>query len=225
MGVHSEGECFDASEDEETVLGSRAGAEGVLEEGDFFGPRGVFGDEGPADDVGMAIDVFGCGVEDDVDAEIEGALETGGEEGVVAEGGDGFFFGEFGDGGEVEEVHEGVGGSLGPEESGIGADGIGESVEVAHVDEIDGDAEVGDDFGEEAVGTAVEVIMDEDVVALGESGEDGCFGGHASSEGEAVCTGFESGEAIFECFSGGVSGTGVVEETGLADGFKGEGGG
>jgi hypothetical protein len=222
---HAEREGLDAAEDEEAVLGSGAASHGVLEESDLLGERGVFDDHGAADDVGVSVDVFGGGVDDDVDAEVERPLEVGGEKGVVANGEHAGLARDGSDGLEVDDVHEGVRGGFDPEGAGLGSDGGADGVEVAQVDEVHLDALVLNHVDEEAVGSAVEVVVDEEVVALVEHHEDGCLGGHAGCEGEPGGAVFEGGEAVFEGFAGGVSAAGVVEGPGLVDAFKGEGGG
>src|SRR2546425_633556 len=84
-GVGGEGEGLDAAEEEEAILGAGDGAGGVLDELELLVEGGVAGDKGAADHVAVAADVLGGGVEDDVGAELERALEDGRGEGVVHE--------------------------------------------------------------------------------------------------------------------------------------------
>jgi len=72
---------------EPAVVGAGDGADGVLQKLEFLCECGVVRgeDEGAHDDVGVAVDVFGEAVQDDVGAEEEGGGVEGGEERVVHE--------------------------------------------------------------------------------------------------------------------------------------------
>jgi hypothetical protein len=210
---HAEGEGFDAAVGEEAVEGGGDGADGVLEEGEAVEKRRVVTDDGEAaDHVGVAVDVFGDGVDDDVEAEGEGALDVRRGEGVVGDGEEIVFCGERGECGEIGEFEQGVAGGFDPEHAGVGADGALDGSDVGGVDV--GDVQRGAfsaDAFEEAVGAAVEIVAGDDVGAGVEEFEDGGCGGQSGGEGKTGLAVFEVGDAAFEGPAGGVVAAGVVE--------------
>ena len=82
---HAAAECFDTAQNEPGIERGAGEAEGIADPGDAFGGFGGCGDDAAANDIGVSVDVFGGGVDDDVDAEFDGALEVGGKKGVVAD--------------------------------------------------------------------------------------------------------------------------------------------
>ena len=75
--LHADRQSLDAAKDEKTILRAGAGSHGVLQMADAFGERGLLHDHPSADDIGMTIDVLRCRVQNDVDAQIQRALEIG----------------------------------------------------------------------------------------------------------------------------------------------------
>ena len=79
-----QGQGADATQDEPAIEGRRDGAGSALDGSDFFEKRALFfRDDGTAGDVAMAANVFRGGMNDEIGAEIEGALDDG-RPGVVA---------------------------------------------------------------------------------------------------------------------------------------------
>src|SRR5829696_8021878 len=80
---HADAERLDALEREPRVEGRLDGAGGLADEVEPLVEPGVAGDEGAADGRVVPLDELGRGVEDDVGAEVERALEGGRQERVV----------------------------------------------------------------------------------------------------------------------------------------------
>jgi hypothetical protein len=70
----------------------------------------------------MAVEVFGGGVEDDVEAIFQRALNPRAGEGVVGDGQDALGLGDRGDAGEVDQFQQRVGRRLHPDHFGFRAD-------------------------------------------------------------------------------------------------------
>jgi hypothetical protein len=116
------------------------GSQGLFEDhavvrrigGAEFGPfGGVFGpgeaaavDDGSADVDAVAPEEFGGGVDDDVDAVVDGLEENGGQDGVVADDGQALIVGSLGDGGVVGDIVAGIADGFDEDAAGVG---IGEA--------------------------------------------------------------------------------------------------
>lgn len=120
--LHAHRQGLDPPHRQEAVKGGLRRAHRVLEHPDLGGKGLIVGDRGTGDHIGVAVDVLGGGVHHHVDPQLQRALVEGREEGVVAEGDNPLGLGDLGDSGEVQQVHQGVGRSLGPDSLGLGAD-------------------------------------------------------------------------------------------------------
>jgi hypothetical protein len=188
---------------------------------------GVAGEEGAAGDVGVSAEVFGGGVEDEIAAVIERALEDGGGPGVVGDDERADGVGLSGDGGEIGEVEEGVGGRLGEDEGGsVGLEGAACGVGVVEGG-VDGAESSGvEELGEEGAAAVVDVVGEEDGGAGWEGLKEGVEGSGAGGEAGGVGGAFEGGEAGFEGAPVGVAGAAVeVGAEEVAAVVAGEGGG
>ena len=117
---------------------------------------------------------------------------------------------EFGDGGDIDDFEEWVAGSFDPDGFGIGLEGVGDELELGHIDEGEVETFFAEEAFEESVGAAVEVSGCDDVIAWGEECHSAVDSGHAGGGSDAAGTAFECGEVFFEGFSGGVTGAGVI---------------
>ena len=109
MLLHAHGQRFDAAQHQETILRAGAGSHGVLQESDLLGQRRIFDHDCAAHHVGMAVDVLGGGMDHDVHAEIQRALEIGRQEGVIANGDGAVPVSHGGHRFQIHQVHERVG--------------------------------------------------------------------------------------------------------------------
>lgn len=210
LGLEADGEGFDAALHEPRVVRGEDGAEAVLDGAEVAAEVGVARHGEAGDDVAVAAEELGGAVDDEVEAEFEGALQVGGHEGVVGDGEQAVGAGDLGHGAEVGDLEEGVGGGLDEEAARGGGDGAADGVGVGAVGEGDVEFPAVEEVGEDAVGAAVDVAADDEVVAGLEEEERGGGGGHAGGEGEAACAAFELGDGVFEGFAGGVVAAGVV---------------
>ncbi len=105
----------------------------------------------------------------------------------------------------------------------VGRQGGADRIQIAQVHEVDLEPLLRHDAGEQAIGAAVQVVVDEQVVAGREQHQERRLGGHAGGEGEAEFAAFERGQAVLQGLAGGVAAARVVERTGLVDAFEGEG--
>ncbi len=80
---HANGESLDATRDQEAIHGSQASSGGALDEIDFLGIFGASENHAASGRVTVAIKIFGHGVDDDVRAERDGALQVRAQERVV----------------------------------------------------------------------------------------------------------------------------------------------
>ena len=200
---------LDATVSEPAVEGRRNGANGVLEEGEAFeeGLRVEGGDTHA--DVTVTVDVLGDTVNDDVGAVLKRVLDVGREESVVDDDHDARTVGNVGDGADVDEREGGVGGSLDPDELGLGLN-QGLDVDLDARSEGDLDTVGGGDLCEVAVGTAVDIRDGNDMAASSERLEDDSGGGRAGREGQGVLGPLESGNAVLEVGPVGVGGACVL---------------
>src|SRR5262249_9093686 len=160
-------------------------ADGVLDELDAGGEIVVVDDERAADDVGVAADVLGAGVGDDVGAEGERGLEIGRGEGVVDDGDDrragagrGRHSGALGGGcdraaaafheardrRDIDDLEHRVARRFEPDQASPGREGGLHGPEVRHVDASDGQPEVTEDLVEHAERATVDIVGEYDVV-------------------------------------------------------------
>ena len=139
------------------VPGAGDGAHGVLQEADARVEVVVGREQDAADDVGVAVEVLGEAVDDDVSAELDGALKVRRREGVVdrEQGADGLASG--GDRGDVGDLEQRVGGRLQPDEVGAFGD-RGREVGGVEVDEGELVPTGCEHAVEQAPGAAVDVV-------------------------------------------------------------------
>ncbi len=177
------------------------------------------------DNVGVAVDVLGNGVDDDVGTVVEWILDVWGEEGVVNDNHDAVLVGNIGDGADVDEAEGWVGWGLDPDELGVLGD-VCLDIDLNLWGEGDLDIVCLGDLGEVSVGSSVDVGDGDDMGACGEGLEDHSGGGRAGGEGESILGVLKRGNGLLEVVSVWVGGAGVlVLADWLSDTGLGEGGG
>lgn len=149
-------ESLDTAVGEPAVEGRGDGANGVLQEAEALEESGRVEGSDTHADVTVAVDVLCDAVDDDVGAVLEWVLDVGGEEGVVDDDHDAGAVGNVGDGADVDQGKSRVGGSLDPDELGLGLD-QGLDVHLNAGCEGDLDAVGRGDLCEVAVGAAVDI--------------------------------------------------------------------
>ena len=172
----------------------------------------------------MATDVLGAGVSDDVSTEVERVLVDRGHESVVNDEESTVRLGALGEGLNIEYLKGRVSGSLEPDHSCVGTQLFLELVDIAEI--LESDLNVGvrsKDGTKVSLGTAIDVIDNEDVVSLLAKVHEGDVSGHTRAGGESVVGVLKGSKLSLESESGGVTATSVIEDDGLTGGGLGEG--
>ena len=119
-----------------------------------------------ADHVGMAVQVLGGRMHDEVETQLDGALHPGRGEGVVAACDQAMALADFGDRLQVDQLEQGVGRRLQPDQLGLRQHRRFHGLGVGHVDEAE--AQTGGLAAhvlEQAVAAAVEIVAADHVAA------------------------------------------------------------
>ena len=168
--------------------------------------------DGAADDVAVPTGILGRAVGDDVGAQVERALQVCRGEGVVDDEQRPGVVRDRRERGDVGDAEQRVGRGLDPEHLGAaGTDGGADRVEVAH--RCDGvlDAVGAGDLVDVAVGAAVGVGRDDEMVARHEQRPDhAVLPGEPARESEPVRAAVERGEALLQRGAGRVGRAGVL---------------
>src|SRR5918999_974427 len=159
----------------------------------------------------MTTQVFGCGVNADVGTVFKRALDVRGRERVVDRKQRPGLPTELGDRLEVEDLQKRVGRRFGYDQSGFFFKLALQLLKVGHIDGRESNPQVTEDFGEQAIGSAVDVVGDQYPVSGYEGqGERGnrC---HSGPECERVFGPFKRSETRFERLPGGIVRSGVLK--------------
>jgi hypothetical protein len=137
-------------------------------------------------------------MDDDVNAELERALEVGRHESVVADDARADTVRRVRDGLQVRDDHDRVGRRLQKDHPRIIPDRGLDVRDLRSVDEAELDLVVGEDAAEEAERAAVGIIGDDDVLAGLDEAESGVNRRHPGGESVAEARAFERREVLFE---------------------------
>jgi len=210
--VHSDLQGLETSEGKVAVESSGSSSNSLGSEEELVSEGLVVGGEGAHNDVRVTSDVFSDGVDTDVRAQKEGALEIRGGEGVIGGSDNSLALGNLADGFDVANLEGGVGGSFDPDKLGVGLDGLFNVFNVGHINKgVFNTVSLLTDLSHISLGASVDIITADDVVTNTEDGLDDAGGGSATTgEGHTVLSVFSSSQGDFEGFSGGVSATRIV---------------
>lgn len=179
----------------------------------------VVSDNCSHDDIGVSVDVFGDGVDDDVSSKRDGSLEVWRHKGVVDDYQDlrVGLLGGLDDCSDVDDFEERVGWRLEPDHLSVRLDGSIEILDLGEIDKVDLEPVVRDrDFADVSLGASVDVIGANDVISDLEEIDDSGGSGESGREHLAVLGVFESSQVLLEHVTSRVSGTGVVVSLGLS---------
>ena len=221
----TEMEGLETTVSEPAVKGRWDSTNGVLEEckAGLHGLR-VEGSD-THNDIGVAVDVLGDGVNDNVGTVIKRVLHVWGKESVVDDNHNAVLVSLLGDGANVNETESWVGWSLDPDELGILCDMLA-NVDLNLWSEGHVDAVCLSDLSEVSVGSAVDVGDGDNVGASSQRLEDNGGGGRAGGECKSILGVLESGDGLLEVVTVWVGAAGVlVLANWLANSALGEGGG
>jgi len=162
-------------------------------------------------DVGMAGEVLRRGVDDEVDAVLERALEQGSGEGVVDHDVGAGFVGGSGDRRDVGDLERRVGRRLQPHQCSVGARGD-HGLGVGDVDELDPHPTARLEVGELHDRAGVAVARGDDLGARSDEVEHGGDRGQTGREGQAA-TALQGTQGLLEGGPGGVAVAAVLHLT------------
>src|SRR5258708_7138193 len=120
---HAHGEGFGSARDQKTIQRRKGGAGGTLNEIDFLGFFLARDDYAAAGAVAVAVEVFGHGVDNNVGAQSDGALQIGSQKSIVDDEYGVALSGELGHGGNVRDPKSGISGSFDVQHAGVGPHG------------------------------------------------------------------------------------------------------
>ena len=210
VALHPQVQGFEAAQHQKAVLRAGSAAAGVLQKPQALMQLVVLHHKGAHHGVGVAGHVLGERVHHDVGAQIERRLQVGRTERVIDGQQRPGLLGHGGGGPDVDDVEQRVSRCLNPDELGLRADFFAHRAHVAHRHEVKLDAVGRENFGEEAVGAAVEVVGADDLVAGLEQLYQAVDGGHAGGEGQAVLPVFQRRHRVLQLGAGGVVGARVL---------------
>ena len=185
------------------------GTNGVLEEGKAL-LHGIGVEGGNThDNIRVAVDVFGDGVDDNVGTVVKWVLDVWGEEGVVDNNHDAVLVGLVGNSADIDQAESWVGWSLDPDELGLWSNVCGE-VNLDLWGESNLDIVCLGDLGEVSVGSSVDVGNGDNMGALGQRLEDHSGGGRSGGESKSILGVLKGGNGLLEVVSVWVGGAGVL---------------
>ncbi len=175
MALHAQGQGLQAAHGQKAVEGTGDRADSVLQEPDAFAQIRVLAHhQHAADDVGMPVQIFGRRMHDDIEAMLQRPLHPGAGEGVVADGDDSALARDGRNGGQIDQLQQGIGGRLYPNHFRLGLEGGFQRAQVGQIGE--GEAVAGGalaNAGEQAPAAAVEILHGHDMRAAVEQFERG----------------------------------------------------
>ena len=122
--LHAQGQRLQAAQGEKAVERAADAAHGVLQEPQLLVQFPVVADDGhPADHVGVAVEVLGHRVDDDVEAQRQRPLAVGRGEGVVDRRQQAPPLGQRGNGLQIGQLQQRIRRAFHPDHPRIGADG------------------------------------------------------------------------------------------------------
>ena len=213
---HAHGQSFDSARNQKAIHGSQAGAGGALHEIDALGVFWLRQDDGAAEGIAMAIQIFRHGMDDDARAKFDRLLEIRAEECVVDDENQFSRVRDFRDGGDVGNFHCGIGGRFDVDHARVWLDGVGDGCGRRRVDKTEFHAELHEELRGQAVDAAVNGFGDDGVVAGAQKAKDGVDRGHARGENVGGRAAFETRHRALEGLAIRMRGAGVVESFVLA---------
>ena len=175
MAVHAQGQGLEAAQDEEGILGGEHGPGHVLDadETHLVQDR-LRPDDGPRQQVPVATQILGGGMDDQVGPQFQGALQVRRAIGVVHHRQGPVATGDIRDGGDIHQTHVGIGRRLEKDHAGAGRDGGGQVGRVGQIQVPDLDPELLQPMVEKGEGATVEgLVRDQFVPRLQQGPEQG----------------------------------------------------
>jgi len=209
---HSDLQSLKTSEGKVAVEGAGGSSNSLGSEEELISEGNIVGSKSTHNDVRVTSDVFGDGVDTDVRAQKDGALEIRGGEGVISSSDDSLALGELADGFNVTDLEGRVGGGFNPDKLSVGLDSLFNIFGIGHVNEsVFNTISLLTDLSHISLGTSVDIIAADDVIASASDGLDDASGSSATTgKGHTVLCMLSSSQCDLKSLSGGVAATGVV---------------
>ena len=130
---------------------------------------------------------------------------------------------QSGNGFQIKDVHQGVGRRLRPDQFRVWTDRCPEGIQIPQIDKLHIQAMLDRNGRQQAVRAAIQIVVDDDVVACGKEGDSRCLCRHACAEGKPVRTAFEGGDTVLQGLARRIPRSGIVERPHLPDALIGKG--
>ncbi|MNT00593.1 hypothetical protein D3C72_1350300 [compost metagenome] len=172
--------------------------------------RRVRRDHGAADHVGVAVDVFGGGVDDDVGAQFQWSLQGRRQEGVVAHHLGADRMGATTDVGHIHHAQQGIGRGLDQHQFGAVGERRVQSLAIVLIDEGDAEVALLGAGGQQAVGAAVAVVRRDQQLAGVQQRQRQVDRGHAGGGDDGAGAAFQFGQGFGQDIAGRVARARIV---------------
>lgn len=211
--VHSDLQGLETSESKVAVESSGSSSNSLRGEEELVSKGLVVSGKGAHNDVRVTSDIFSDGVDTDVRAQKEGALEIRRGESVISGSDNSLALGNLADGFNIANLEGGVGGGFDPDKLGVGLNGLFNVFNVGHINKrVFNTVSLLTDLSHISLSASVDIIAADNVVTNTEDGLDDAGGSSTTTgEGHTVLSVFSSSQCDFESFSGRVSATRIVE--------------
>jgi len=210
--VHSDLQGLETSEGKVAVESSGSSSNSLGSEEELVSEGLVIGGKSTHNDVRVTSDVFSDGVDTDVRAQKERALEIRRGESVISGSDNSLALGNLADGFNIANLEGGVGGGFDPDKLGVGLNSLLNVFNVGHINKgVFDTVSLLTDLSHISLSASVDIITANNVVTNTENGLDNASGsGATTGKGHTVLSVFSSSQCDFESFSGGVSATRIV---------------
>jgi hypothetical protein len=186
-------------------------AEGIGPPAELLADRRIAGDRRPADDVAVAVDIFGGRMDDDVGAMLDRPLQHRREEGIVDHGKRANFPRRANHRSEVGDPQQRVGRRLDPHQRGLARQCLGQRGWIGLVANVELKRPLGGERVEQAPAAAVAVVRHEQPIAGPEQGvEDDRDRAHPGRGDDPARPTFERGKRLAEMVAGRVAAAAVI---------------
>ena len=204
VDLHSRNESFDPPKDKPAVKRRGALPQGVREELDPVGQRLLFRDNGPSDDVAMAVEVLRGGMNDQVGAELERALVDRRQKRIIHDRKGTVGSGNVAERPDIQDVEQGIARRFNPDGLCVWTEGGGKIPGILQVNESDLEIKLFFVGAEDPLRSTVTVVRADDVISGSEEVKDGRDGGHSGGHGRCPGASFQGSDILFERLARGV---------------------
>ena len=211
MALHPQRQGTDAAQRQEAAERVKHAAYRILQIAKLFREPGVIANHRQAgDDIGMAVEVLGRGVHHNIKPMLQRAMDRRRSKGVIGDADQVMAARDGGDGAEIRELQQRVGGRFHPDHARIGADRRFNSRQVVgfHPAHLQTSATAANVF-QQAVSAAIHIIDRHQMTVLIQQLQHGGDGGQPGGERVAARAVFQVGDRRLQRVAGRVPATGI----------------